>query len=62
MAIELTDDAERFASAIARRRRARERYTLAAPAGRAGDMAFAYAVQDRLASELMNARDAKPAA
>jgi 2-keto-4-pentenoate hydratase len=41
-------DAANFAKAIAERHRNRERFTLEAPAGRAGDMGFAYDVQDRL--------------
>jgi 2-keto-4-pentenoate hydratase len=41
-------DAANFAKAIAERHRNRERFTLDAPAGRAGDMGFAYDVQDRL--------------
>jgi 2-keto-4-pentenoate hydratase len=41
-------DAWNFAKAIAERHRNRERFTLEAPAGRAGDMNFAYDVQDRL--------------
>jgi 2-keto-4-pentenoate hydratase len=41
-------DAANFAKAIAERHRNRETFTLEAPAGRAGDMAFAYDVQDRL--------------
>jgi len=41
-------DAQTFAKAIAERHRNRERFTLEAPAGRAGDMGFAYDVQDRL--------------
>lgn len=41
-------DALNFAKAIAERHRNRERFTLEAPAGRAGDMAFAYDVQDVL--------------
>jgi 2-keto-4-pentenoate hydratase len=41
-------DAENFAKAIAERHRNRETFTLEAPAGRAGDMDFAYDVQDRL--------------
>jgi 2-keto-4-pentenoate hydratase len=41
-------DAANFAKAIAERHRNRERFTLEAPAGRAGDMAFAYDVQDLL--------------
>jgi 2-keto-4-pentenoate hydratase len=41
-------DAANFAKAIAERHRNRETFTLEAPAGRAGDMGFAYDVQDRL--------------
>jgi 2-keto-4-pentenoate hydratase len=41
-------DAANFAKAIAERHRNRERFTLEAPAGHAGDMAFAYDVQDAL--------------
>ncbi|HEV2532344.1 2-keto-4-pentenoate hydratase [Phenylobacterium sp.] len=41
-------DASNFAKAIAERHRNRERFTLEAPAGRAGDMDFAYDVQDQL--------------
>jgi hypothetical protein len=41
-------DALDFAKAIAERHRKREQFTLEAPAGRAGDMAFGYEVQDRL--------------
>ena len=41
-------DAETFAKAIAERHRNRERFTLEAPEGRTGDMAFAYDVQDLL--------------
>ena len=41
-------DALDFAKAIAERHRNRERFTLEAPAGRTGDMAFGYEVQDRL--------------
>jgi len=41
-------DAQDFATAIAERHRRRERFTLEAPPGRAGDMGFAYEVQDRL--------------
>jgi 2-keto-4-pentenoate hydratase len=44
----VTDDAASFAKAIAERHRNRERYTLEAPPGRAGDMGFAYDVQDAL--------------
>jgi len=42
-------DAQSFARAIAERHRNRERFTLEAPPGRAGDVAFAYDVQDALA-------------
>jgi 2-keto-4-pentenoate hydratase len=42
-------DAQTFAEAIAGRHRRRERFTLEAPPGRAGDMAFAYDVQEALA-------------
>jgi 2-keto-4-pentenoate hydratase len=45
-------DAQTFAKAIAERHRKRERFTLEAPPGRAGDMDFAYDVQDRLAAML----------
>jgi 2-keto-4-pentenoate hydratase len=45
-------DAQTFAKAIAERHRKRERFTLEAPHGRAGDMDFAYEVQDRLAAML----------
>lgn len=45
-------DASNFAKAIAGRHRNRERFTLEAPAGRAGDMDFAYDVQERLISLL----------
>jgi 2-keto-4-pentenoate hydratase len=41
-------DAQTFAKAIAERHYRRERFTLEAPPGRAGDMGFAYDVQDRL--------------
>ncbi|THD60658.1 fumarylacetoacetate hydrolase family protein [Phenylobacterium sp.] len=41
-------DAQTFAKAIAERHRNRERFTLEAPPGRAGDMAFGYDVQDAL--------------
>jgi len=41
-------DALNFAKAIAERHRNRARFTLDAPPGRAGDMDFAYDVQDRL--------------
>jgi 2-keto-4-pentenoate hydratase len=41
-------DAANFAKAIAERHRNRDQFTLEAPAGRAGDMAFAYDVQDQL--------------
>jgi 2-oxo-3-hexenedioate decarboxylase/2-keto-4-pentenoate hydratase len=41
-------DAANFAKAIAERHRNRVEFTLEAPAGRAGDMAFAYDVQDLL--------------
>jgi 2-keto-4-pentenoate hydratase len=46
-AIRVTD-AQTFAKAIAERHRNRERFTLEAPAGRAGDMGFGYEVQDQL--------------
>lgn len=41
-------DARNFAKAIAERHRNRERFTLEPPPGRAGDMGFAYDVQDLL--------------
>jgi 2-keto-4-pentenoate hydratase len=41
-------DALSFANAIAERHRNREQFTLETPSGRAGDMAFAYDVQDLL--------------
>lgn len=41
-------DAQTFAKAIAERHRKRERFTLETPPGRAGDMGFAYDVQDAL--------------
>ena len=41
-------DALTFAKAIAERHRNRQAFTLEAPAGRAGDMGFAYDVQDAL--------------
>ena len=53
-------DAANFAKAIAERHRNRERFTLEAPDGRAGDMAFAYDVQDALIPLL--AQPGEPAA
>ena len=41
-------DPQTFAEAIAQRHRARAEFTLDVPDGRAGDMDFAYATQDRL--------------
>jgi 2-keto-4-pentenoate hydratase len=45
-------DAGAFAKAIAERHRKRARFTLEAPPGRAGDMVFAYDVQDALVEML----------
>jgi 2-keto-4-pentenoate hydratase len=45
-------DAASFANAIAERHRARERFTLDMPSGRAGDLAFGYAAQDALLPRL----------
>jgi len=50
-------DAANFAKAIAERHRNRERFTLEAPPGRAGDMGFAYDVQDFLVPLLTDPRD-----
>lgn len=47
----MTDPAS-FAKAIAQRHEKRERFTLDAPEGRAGDLAFAYATQDALLPRL----------
>ena len=51
-------DPQSFAEAIAERHRARAEFTLEVPEGRAGDMEFAYATQDRLVPLL--AGDAPP--
>ena len=48
-------DAQTFAKTIAERHRNREAFTLEAPAGRAGDMGFAYDVQDALVPRLAGA-------
>ncbi|MFL5295600.1 MAG: 2-keto-4-pentenoate hydratase [Phenylobacterium sp.] len=45
-------DPESFAGTIAERRRNRERFTLEAPEGRSGDLAFGYATQDALLPRL----------
>jgi len=51
-------DAETFAKAIAERHRNRQAFTLEAPAGRTGDMDFAYEVQDALVPRLGGASPA----
>lgn len=54
-------DALNFAKAIAERHRNREAFTLEPPAGRAGDMDFAYQVQDLLGPMIAGEAAASPA-